>query len=68
MDKIEIIVEEIKRVNTTLDKHSDKFEQLLLMPLKCEKRFIKRPSLISVSLLVGIFGTIASIAIASISR
>ncbi len=68
MEVNDIIVEELRRVNSTLDNHGDKLEQLLLIPYQMEKRFIKKPSLISVSLIIGIIGTVISITLASISH
>ena len=57
MDITEVIVEQLKSIESKVDRHGDKLEKLLLV----QHTYIKKPTLITISLFIGIIGAIFSV-------
>ena len=65
----DLIIENLKEIKKKLEKHDKKLDAIKstldIRVYKCEKQFIKKPTLFGISLLAGIITAIISIAAAS---
>lgn len=69
MDETQIIIENLRSIHCKLDRHDEKIdlikETLIKTTNSCNNKFVKKPSLISISLTLGIITTIISMVMAN---